>query len=232
MWKCWQDLMWIQFVLLLRVGGWGWVVKCIQTSSRLFMTLKCSNMSFIFFKWVLTKTNEFCSIILNKNEEAFSHTILFYFWSLQVFIQNTYLLKHFLKEIYWVLHSKPKVDYIIFTFSLCYNLLLFQQAAMFILLPCDTAFYSHVVGKLLCSFDFYLNLTVIHFLCYCHAQHHIVHFLLLLHIHNYMNSSYWHLNDRQDSSCIHIIVWYLMMQSTCLPNRLGKLSNVLKIQLH
>lgn len=172
MWKCWQDLMWIQFVLLLRVGGWGWVVKCIQTSSRLFMTLKCSNMSFIFFKWVLTKTNEFCSIILNKNEEAFSHTISFYFWSLQVFIQNTYLLKHFLKEIYWVLHSKPKVDYIIFTFSLCYNLLLFQQAAMFILLPCDTAFYSHVVGKLLCSFDFYLNLTVIHFLCYCH---HIVH---------------------------------------------------------
>lgn len=133
MWKCWQDLMWIQFVLLLRVGGWGWVVKCIQTSSRLFMTLKCSNMSFIFFKWVLTKTNEFCSIILNKNEEAFSHTISFYFWSLQVFIQNTYLLKHFLKEIYWVLHSKPKVDYIIFTFSLCYNLLLFQQAAMFIL---------------------------------------------------------------------------------------------------
>lgn len=204
MWKCWQDLMWIQFVLLLRVGGWGWVVKCIQTSSRLFMTLKCSNMSFIFFKWVLTKTNEFCSIILNKNEEAFSHTILFYFWSLQVFIQNTYLLKHFLKEIYWVLHSKPKVDYIIFTCSQCYNLLLFQQAAMFILLPCDAAFYSHVVGIWLCSFDFYLNLTVIHFLCYCHAQSYCAyHFLLLLHIHNYMNSSYWHLNNRRDSSCIH-----------------------------
>lgn len=32
-------------------------------------------MFFIFFKWVLIKINEFCFIILNKNEEVFLYII-------------------------------------------------------------------------------------------------------------------------------------------------------------
>lgn len=125
---------------------------------------------------------------MHKNEEAFSHTISIYFWSLQVFIQKTYLLKLFLKKKYGVLHSTTKMDYIISTCSQCYGLFLIQLQC---LLCCLVIQYF---TAMLLGYVIFIGPLYIFFVIVMHKILCISLFTIALNIHNNMNSSYRHLS--------------------------------------
>lgn len=120
---------------------------------------------------------------------------------------------------------KPKMDYIIFTCSQCYGLYLFRKLQCLFCCLVIHHCTAMLLGYCLCPLDFYLIWTVIHFFCYCHAQH-IVHITFY---YCYIFTMIWtHLIDISTIDETHLvdlkkcIIWYLMIQSTCMTNRLWK----------